>query len=300
MAQLNMRIVLRNGSTAEWLASKDVVLYKAEVGVEFLESGKARFKIGDGVTTWEFLPYADANVAVDGTSIVIDGDVISLAGFAEAESGAQLRKAADGTLEWVKPDTTTIEGVQETVAGLESDVDTLRIDLDAVEALVETLRGDSDESIDDRIDAKLNEFATQISDDGIANTYKELVDYVAAHAPEAAEMAADILKLEELVGASPVSDQIASALESIEPGAQVNKVDDVQINGVSVIADKIANIPVAGEKLGVVLSSDAENKIMVAEDGTMEVNAVNVSKLVQTAGEELILYGGNADTVVTE
>lgn len=57
MAQLNTRIVLRNDSTAKWLAGKDQVLLKGEVGIEFLENGKVKMKIGDGTTTWENLAY---------------------------------------------------------------------------------------------------------------------------------------------------------------------------------------------------------------------------------------------------
>ena len=54
-------------------------------------------------------------------------------------------------------------------------------------------------------------------------------------------------------------------------------------------------LPVATlNALGGVKSSEAENKIKVAEDGTMEVNAINVNKLVQTEGEELVLSGGKA------
>lgn len=46
--------------------------------------------------------------------------------------------------------------------------------------------------------------------------------------------------------------------------------------------------------LGVVKSSEAQNKIYVEEDGTMTVNSLNVNKLEQTEGEWLILNGGNA------
>lgn len=47
--------------------------------------------------------------------------------------------------------------------------------------------------------------------------------------------------------------------------------------------------------LGLVKSSNEENKVSVNEDGIMEVNAVNVNKLVQTEDEELILFGGTAN-----
>lgn len=51
------RLILRNDSTAAWLASKDQILLKGEVGVEFLEDGTPKIKIGDGVKTWEQLEY---------------------------------------------------------------------------------------------------------------------------------------------------------------------------------------------------------------------------------------------------
>ena len=45
---------------------------------------------------------------------------------------------------------------------------------------------------------------------------------------------------------------------------------------------------------GVVTSSTGENKVAVAEDGSMEVNSLNMNKLVQSDGDTLILDGGNA------
>ena len=47
-------------------------------------------------------------------------------------------------------------------------------------------------------------------------------------------------------------------------------------------------------QLGLVKSSTDENKVKVNADGTMELNKVNVNKLVQTAGEWVVLKGGNA------
>lgn len=57
MAELRTRIVLRNDSTANWLANESVVMLKGEVGIEFLANGQAKMKIGDGVKTWAQLPY---------------------------------------------------------------------------------------------------------------------------------------------------------------------------------------------------------------------------------------------------
>lgn len=86
-------------------------------------------------------------------------------------------------------------------------------------------------------------------------------------------------------------------LSGIAEGAQVNVLEGIKIAGakLEVGADKHVNIPFAtNDTIGVVLSSTAENKISVGTDGTMEVNSLNVNKLVQTEGETLILNGGSS------
>lgn len=55
--QFNTRIILRNDSTAKWLENESQVLLKGEVGIEFLENGSPKMKIGDGVTQWKDLSY---------------------------------------------------------------------------------------------------------------------------------------------------------------------------------------------------------------------------------------------------
>ena len=57
MAELRTRIILRNDSSANWLANENVTLLKGEVGIEFLTDGKVKMKVGDGTKTWAELPY---------------------------------------------------------------------------------------------------------------------------------------------------------------------------------------------------------------------------------------------------
>lgn len=60
MAELKTRIILRNDTTAGWKAVKaddTYKLLKGEIGIEFVESGSPKMKIGDGTSTWEALPY---------------------------------------------------------------------------------------------------------------------------------------------------------------------------------------------------------------------------------------------------
>ena len=59
----------------------------------------------------------------------------------------------------------------------------------------------------------VNEFANKVSDDGTVNTFKELVDYVAEHAPEAADMASDIADLQGVIDSLP--DEFMSEITSV-------------------------------------------------------------------------------------
>lgn len=77
-----------------------------------------------------------------------------------------------------------------------------------------------EDSAQDLVDAGINKFATDISDDNVVNTFKEMVDYVAEHGEEAVEIATNIQKnagdiedLKTLVGSTNVSDQIDAALD---------------------------------------------------------------------------------------
>lgn len=65
MAQLNTRIISRNDTTDNWAASTDE-LKAGEIGVEILENGKAKIKIGNGVegkSTWDQLSYVGGDEA---------------------------------------------------------------------------------------------------------------------------------------------------------------------------------------------------------------------------------------------
>lgn len=54
---LTTRIVVRNDTTANWLANKEAILLKGEIGLEFTPTNEVRMKIGDGVTQWQDLEY---------------------------------------------------------------------------------------------------------------------------------------------------------------------------------------------------------------------------------------------------
>ena len=215
----------RRATLEEWMLNKDVIPAEGE---PCFVIDKNILKIGDGVTTFENLEPingAKFEIAADGKSVVLEDNILKLMGFEGAEVGAQPRKGEDGNIEWVVPSTETVEGLQTAVADLKSDVEDLKAIvgsaddgsgtlLSRIESLETKMDGTGEGTVDAKIDAKINEFINRTTGDGVVNTLKELIDYVAEHGPEAADMAADIKTLKDLVGNTPVNDQILAIVNT--------------------------------------------------------------------------------------
>ena len=362
-----------------------------------------------------------STVLGDGKSItVVDGEV-QLVGFAEAQPGQQPRIGAGGILEWYTPDSSTVEGLQQTVGQLQTDVSELQSDVGTINDTLETKANVSDVYTQTQTDQKIAaaisstykpsgsvEFASlpTPSADNLGNVYNvtdaftagatfitseqgqqypadtnvavvevdgsyyfdalsgfvDLTGYLTT--TEAAETYATITqlgnKVDKVSGSSLVQDtlitkltnllniqsvadgqlavspegqlsvvaisqsQVAGLTEAlagkvdaeagmglsqnnftntlleklngIEAGAEVNVIEVVSLNSVPLdVSAKAVNIPIATVgSLGVVQSSTAENGVTVTSNGSMEVNNVNVMKLVQTAGDALVLNGGSS------
>ena len=214
----------RRDTTANWLANKDVI---PAAGEPCFDLNLHTLKIGDGSTTYENLPAiggVELKIEADGKSVVLEDNVFKLMGFDAAKVGAQPRKGEDGKLEWVVPSTETVDGLQSAVAGLQSNVTSLQTSVVNLQKLVGTSENGTAplltriESLETQvsgtdalIDAKIEAFATTLTDDGKVNTLMELINYVIDHGEEAANLAAGIAELKGLVGLTSVAEQIANA-----------------------------------------------------------------------------------------
>lgn len=114
-------------ATAEPAGSTNTVYYYGNP-VVVVENGKAKI--------YQIQP--DKTLSGVGEEIVINENVftkdaegkLSLYGFATAVAGAQLTVGADGKLSWVKPDTTTVDGLSTKIATLETNVGNLQTEID--------------------------------------------------------------------------------------------------------------------------------------------------------------------------
>lgn len=96
-----------------------------------------------------------------------------------------------GDITALKAKDTELEGE---INALEPRVATVEGKATANENAIQVLNGTGSGSVKKAVDDALNAFATNVSNDNVVNTFKELVDYCATHSSEVAEMAGNISK----------------------------------------------------------------------------------------------------------
>lgn len=218
----------------------------------------------------------------------------ALAGKVDVVEGYRLITEAEGTkLEGIQAgaEVNYIKGVDGDQFGVEEgNLTLLDVAMSKVTGLEEALAGKA---------AK----GTTLAEYGITDVYTKTetearIQEVLDGLSDTSETAASVAQALETYKTS--NDQrvgtIEDKLSGIAAGAQVNVLEAVKVGGTLLsIVDKTVDIPVASaDAFGVVKSAADVNKIKVAEDGTMEVNTINVDKLAQTEGTELVLDGGSA------
>lgn len=257
MATLNTRIVMRNDTLANWEAVKDrVVLLKGEFGVAFDTNGVAKVKIGDGISTWGELDWHAGGTAV--FENITEADIQALIADVEAlESGMTALSERVGM--------PADEASGAAATGLYGEI----------VALVETM--------DIRMDEKIDEFANKLTDNGKIDTLMELIKYVEEHGEETAELTGKVTALEGKV----------TELETDVTDLKDTVIKEIAVNGVLVdVIDNRVDLTIDVAGTGVV----SGDEIAVNEDGTLSIEKVDASKLV-TEGETMLVLNGGSATV---
>lgn len=123
-------------ATAQEAGSSDSAYYYGQQ-VAVVENSVATLYV---IQPDKTLKEVGGKVAINENVFVKDSDgSLNLLGFADAVAGAQLVKSADGKVSWVKPDTTTVEGLSAAVETLRTDVDNLQTAQTTTEGKVSAL-----------------------------------------------------------------------------------------------------------------------------------------------------------------
>lgn len=94
---------------------------------------------------------------------------------------------------------TVVKMIEDAQAAATYDDAAVKADIKKNADAIGVLNGSGVGSVDKKITDAFNDFATKVSDDGVINSYKELIDWAATHGAEAATMAGEITTLKNIL-----------------------------------------------------------------------------------------------------
>lgn len=214
----SLELATAAAASAQEAGSSETTYYYGQT-VAVVESGKATLYVIQPDNT---LKEVGGNIVINENAFVKDADgSLNLLGFADAVAGAQLVKSADGKVSWIKPDATTVEGLQTAVSTLQTTIGDensgLVKQVNDNSAAIEILNGNNTTE---------GSVAYQIAQvvagaDASYDTLKEIADWISTHGTDAAAMNTqittnknDIAALKTQVGAEPVATQISTAIDA--------------------------------------------------------------------------------------
>lgn len=214
----SLELATAAAASAQEAGSSETTYYYGQT-VAVVESGKATLYVIQPDNT---LKEVGGNIVINENVFAKDADgSLNLLGFSNAVAGAQLVKSADGKVSWVKPDATTVEGLQTAVSTLQTTIGDensgLVKQVNDNNAAIEILNGNNTTE---------GSVAYQIAQvvagaDASYDTLKEIADWISTHGTDAAAMNTqittnknDIAALKTQVGTEPVATQISTAIDA--------------------------------------------------------------------------------------
>lgn len=276
-------------SAQEAGSSETTYYYGQQIAV--VESGKATLYV---IQPDKTLKEVGGNILIDENAFVKGEDgKLSLLGFADAVGGAQLVKTEDGKVSWVKPDTTTVEGLSTAIESLKTvvgdDKSGLVKQVADNKAAIDTLNGAS--SVEGSVAYQIAQVVAGA--DESFDTLKEIADWITTHKTDAATMNSqintnkdDISALKAKVGETSVADQIAAALKDGESDKYALADDLSTANG------KITALQgLVGETAVATQISDAIDGALKVDGAEKYALASHIHEIANVTGLQAILDG---------
>lgn len=204
-----------------------------------------------GSVSWDTLigkPFKD----IDGNTFAVDENgILSIIIPISVEEGNQIETKADGLYVPAYDDTAIIERITTN------------------EEAIAILNGTEEGSVTKTVDEAINKFATELSDDGVVNTFKELVDYAAVHTSEIGEIVRDVEQNTTDIGT--LNTDVSAIKDDYLTSADKTEVTESIAENATAISDLDTKVTEGLDgKLDIQQSVDEAGKILaIADDGTI-------------------------------
>lgn len=286
----NLEAAQAAAASAQEAGSSETTYYYGQQ-IAVVESGKATLYV---IQPDKTLKEVGGNILIDENAFVKGEDgKLSLLGFADAVGGAQLVKTEDGKVSWVKPDTTTVEGLSTAIESLKTTVGDDKSGLVKQvadnKAAIDTLNGAS--TVEGSVAYQIAQVVAGA--DESFDTLKEIADWITTHKTDAASMNSqintnkdDIAALKTKVGETSVADQIAAALKNGESDKYALADDLSTANG------KITALQgLVGETAVATQISDAIDGALKVDGAEKYALASHTHEIANVTGLQAILDG---------
>lgn len=204
---------------------------------------------------------------------------------AAKKAGDDAQAAVDalaGKVGTVPADKTVVKMIEEAQAAATYDDAAVKADIKKNADAIGVLNGTGDGSVDKKITDAFNDFATKVSDDKIVNTYKELVDWVAQHGPEAAEMAGEITAIQNILEGIGGEGEKATVVAYVQDAISALKIGDyAKAADLTALAGRVSAAEAAIE---VINGTDAGSIKKALEDA--KADATTKANAAQSAAEK--------------
>ena len=177
---------------------------------------------------------------------------------------------------------TVVQMISEAQSAATYDDATVKADIKKNADAIGVLNGSGTGSVKKTVDDAINKFATDVTNDNVVNSYKELIDWVAAHGSEAATMADAITALQAIV------DGIGDEGEKATVIAYVND---------AIAALNISDYAKSTDVENAYVKKNGTDRLMTADEGT---KLSGIAKNAQVNKIESVKVNGTAQTIAAD
>lgn len=268
----SLELATAAAASAQEAGSSETTYYFGQT-IAVVEDGKATLYV---IQPDKTLKEVGGNIAINENVFEKDENgTLNLLGFANAVGGAQLVKTEDGKVSWVKPDTTTVEGLSTAIKSLQTvvgdDKSGLVKQVNDNTVAIDTLNGDK--TIEGSVAYQIAQIVAGA--DESYDTLKEIADWIKDHGTDAATMKSnidtnktDIATLKGLVGETAVATQISTAIDEALKNGEDDKYAlaadlNTTNNNISALQEKVGETSVA-DQIDAALKVDGAEKYALA------------------------------------